>query len=500
MVSEPGALRYDVDDIDIESDSTHARVVRLVGTGKRVLELGCATGYMSRVFRNRGCQVVAVEIDREAAAQAEASCERVIVGDLDQLELTRELSGERFDVAVAADVLEHLKDPLRTVRYVKQLLRPDGCFVASIPNFAHGSVRLALLEGRLPYGEVGLLDHTHLRFFTRVTMERLFEDAGYVLGHLERQQRPIEATEVPFDREAVPAGLMESLSRDPEALTYQFVVVAYPVPRAEFTLLQRRFRELTEAKEAAERAVASLQQTVQEQAGLERQLRELAKEKEARERENGELRRRIEEGTELVRRIRVLTEQKETAESDVTALRQALAAQAEVEQRIHDLVRVIEERAELEHRVGELAEGKEAAERRTADQDRYLHELAEEKERLEREVTALRATLAERVSLERCIEEFARAVKESSEQETLLGELAATKEAAEREAAELRQVVAARAEETATLAVRAELATDLERDLRDMLLAAQDQLLRRDADVQMILAGAAQADGSRAPA
>src|SRR5438105_13748046 len=89
--------RYEAE-IDLESDSTHARVVRLVGSGKRVLELGCATGYMSKVFHEHDCEVVAVEIDEEAAVRATEFCERVIVGDLDALDLAAELGDDSFDV------------------------------------------------------------------------------------------------------------------------------------------------------------------------------------------------------------------------------------------------------------------------------------------------------------------------------------------------------------------------------------------------------------------
>src|SRR5262249_20965582 len=155
---------------------------------KRVLELGCATGYMSSVLRDQGCQVVAIEIDPEMAERARGYCERVIVGDLDAIDLSRELGDDRFDVVVAADVLEHLNDPSRVLSPLKPFLRPDGYLVASLPNIAHGSVRLSLLAGQFVYGQRGLLDRSHLRFFTRGSLEDLFEDAGFVIGSIDRQE------------------------------------------------------------------------------------------------------------------------------------------------------------------------------------------------------------------------------------------------------------------------------------------------------------------------
>src|SRR5438067_1525746 len=179
--------------IDLQSDSTHAKVVRLIGPGKRVLELGPATGYMSRVLQERGCRVVGIELNPAMAARAAAFCERIIAGDLESLDLERELGDDRFDAIVAADVLEHLRDPLAILRRLKPYLCPNGVVVASLPNVAHGSVRLALLGGRFPYGERGLLDRTHLRFYTREGIESLFEEAGLAIGHLERQLLEIVA-------------------------------------------------------------------------------------------------------------------------------------------------------------------------------------------------------------------------------------------------------------------------------------------------------------------
>lgn len=220
--------RYDFDEIDLESGSVHADVVHLVDEGSRVLELGPATGYMSRVFRERGCSVVGIEYDPGMAARAAAFCERTIVGDLDALDLDAELGDERFDAIVAADVIEHLKDPRGALQRLRPFLKGDGRFVISIPNVAHGSVRLALLSGRFEYRPWGLLDSTHLRFFTREGFELLLDEAGLDLVELRPHDLPIAAAEVEFDETALPAGLREGLETDPDARAYQFVAMAVP--------------------------------------------------------------------------------------------------------------------------------------------------------------------------------------------------------------------------------------------------------------------------------
>jgi hypothetical protein len=99
--------------------------------------------------------------------------------------------------------------------------------VASIPNIAHASVRLALLGGSFRYREQGLLDETHLRFFTREGVEDLFESSGYVITHWVRRRLEVEETEIPVPR-GVPAEARAWATGDPEATTYQFVVRASP--------------------------------------------------------------------------------------------------------------------------------------------------------------------------------------------------------------------------------------------------------------------------------
>src|SRR5215207_1882662 len=102
--------------IDLENkNSSHALIVELVGHGKRVLDVGCAAGDLAEVLTEHGCKVTGIEIDPEAARQAERRCERVIVGDVEDLDLSGNLDDESFDVIVLGDVLEHLKDPLRTL-------------------------------------------------------------------------------------------------------------------------------------------------------------------------------------------------------------------------------------------------------------------------------------------------------------------------------------------------------------------------------------------------
>lgn len=222
------ALRYH-SEVDLsQQNNTHSQLVLLTGRDKSVLEIGSATGYITEALQQRGCHVTAIEIDPAAAEIAARFCERMIVGDVETIDFAETLGDQRFDVVMFGDVLEHLVDPASILERIKPHIAPDGCVVASVPNIAHGSIRLALMQGDFRYTESGLLDKTHLRFFTRATLDSLFSDAGYLISTWRSiTSDPLE-TEQGLVAADFPRYLLSSIRDDPEALTYQFVVKASP--------------------------------------------------------------------------------------------------------------------------------------------------------------------------------------------------------------------------------------------------------------------------------
>ncbi len=207
-------------------DNSHAYLVRLVGPDKHVLDVGCATGYLGAALKRRGCTVVGVEFDADAAAQAADVLDDVLVADLEHIDLSAAYGAATFDVVVLGDVLEHLRDPLRLLRACVGLLRPGGSVVISVPNVTHGSVRLALLQGRWVYRDLGLLDRTHVTFFTRSSLMRLLEDAGLAVVALWPTHADVLGTEVEVDPSHLPPGALEWVREQPDADVYQFVVRA----------------------------------------------------------------------------------------------------------------------------------------------------------------------------------------------------------------------------------------------------------------------------------
>ncbi|MHB9035931.1 MAG: class I SAM-dependent methyltransferase [Armatimonadota bacterium] len=164
----------------------HEALLSAVSPNSTVLDVGCATGIMTRALKQRlACKVTAVDVSDDMIQVAAPYADEVIVGDISRAETRQRLSGP-YDCIVFADVLEHLADPWEMLRWARKMLSSGGCVVASIPNVAYYRVRLRLLFGRFEYTRFGILDDTHLRFFTHRTAKRLFIDSGYTVSELAR--------------------------------------------------------------------------------------------------------------------------------------------------------------------------------------------------------------------------------------------------------------------------------------------------------------------------
>lgn len=220
---------YDLESIDPAAVNTsHALVVDLVGEGRRVLDVGCSTGYLGRALIDRGCSVDGVEIDPEAAQIAREHLGTVDVLDLDRDDLAEALAGRTYDRIVFADVLEHLMQPQRVLAAAATLLAPGGQIVISVPNVAHGSLRLGLLQGLWEYRDTGLLDRTHIRFFHRRSIVELVTGAGLGVTRLRSTVVDPLASEVELDRENLPDALVGWVRAQAEAFDYQYVLSAAP--------------------------------------------------------------------------------------------------------------------------------------------------------------------------------------------------------------------------------------------------------------------------------
>jgi len=171
-------LRYDVDR-GLDSDEVTGIVARMVPAGVRVLDVGCGAGALTRVLRlATRAEFLGIEPNAKRAERARSYGLNVCTGYL-----TRELVHEigLFDIVLLADVLEHLPNPQAMLLLCREALKSGGAVIVSVPNVAHWSVRLRLLRGKFDYWSDGIMDATHLRWFTAETITSLLTSSGFTV-------------------------------------------------------------------------------------------------------------------------------------------------------------------------------------------------------------------------------------------------------------------------------------------------------------------------------
>ena len=202
-----------------------SRLAGWIPHGAAVLELGPATGYFTRHMHTAlGCTVDAVELNREMAEQARPFCRQLVVGDLSSLDLRRHFPPSTYQIIVLADVIEHLAFPERLIEQLVPLLAPDGQMLFSVPNVAYAGLIADLLAGKFDYREEGLIDRTHLRFFTQDSLNRFLLDAGLFAREWVPVFRPLNESEFKIRIETLSASVREVLFAAPHALCYQWLV------------------------------------------------------------------------------------------------------------------------------------------------------------------------------------------------------------------------------------------------------------------------------------
>lgn len=216
-------------DIDMAVRSSLSVLASLIAPGSRVLDLGTGSGALGRLLRQeRHCRVDGVTLNAAERDAARDGYDRIEVLNLEDPGWEAHFERSHYDCIVCADVLEHLREPEPVLQACQRLLRPDGWLLASVPNVAYAGMVLELMHGDWKYGPEGLLDRTHLRFFTRRSFQRLLQGQGWRVERVE----PIELTWyytefwTPFDH--LPPAVARYLLAQPDASAYQLVFAARP--------------------------------------------------------------------------------------------------------------------------------------------------------------------------------------------------------------------------------------------------------------------------------
>lgn len=208
------------------------RIAQLIPGGAVILDIGAGNGILPRLLQALGkpVKIDAVEPDPVARAVATPHYRTIFPGGLEAyLESCRGLD-VRYDFIVMADVIEHMANPEPVLRSLKSLLSSGGSVVVSTPNVAFASVRLALLNGCFDYIDSGILERTHLRFYTLKTLQRLFSSADlYPAAQFHCLRNPL-TMEIALDDFPLTPWILARITRDELSRVYQFLFVLRPEP------------------------------------------------------------------------------------------------------------------------------------------------------------------------------------------------------------------------------------------------------------------------------
>ena len=212
-----------------DSQDSLAVIAEMIQPGQTILDLGMGAGGLGQYLALRQSVVAdGVTLNPTEAGIASAWYRHALVADLDNDDIGKLFGDNRYDCIVCADVLEHLKAPQNVLAQCRALLKPGGRLLTSVPNAGYCGLVAELIAGDFRYRPEGLLDVTHLRFFTRTSLQRFFDGTGWATQSIKTIQRSLLASEfkLPFDN--LPPAVVRHLLALPDALTYQFISELQP--------------------------------------------------------------------------------------------------------------------------------------------------------------------------------------------------------------------------------------------------------------------------------
>lgn len=170
---------------DLHSKNINRLAIDAVKVNSLVLDIGCASGSIGEyLIEKKKCFVIGIDNRKSEVNIAKKRLNEVIFGDLNKNETFQKIN-HKFDVVLATSVVEHLIDPQNTLKRVRNLLKPNGKLIVSTPNIVHWSMRKKIIKGNFDYEEYGILDNTHLHFYTIKTFKALVQESGYKINNVK---------------------------------------------------------------------------------------------------------------------------------------------------------------------------------------------------------------------------------------------------------------------------------------------------------------------------
>ncbi len=218
--------------VNIEDEnSTYVKALKEIENDRIVLDVGCATGEVGELLKEiKQSTLIGIDCSREHIDEAN---KKGVYSDLYQIDLNK-LNDEldkyknKVDYILMLDVLEHLYFPADVIKKLKSLLSPTGKFIVSVPNISHASIKLNLLLNNFRYTSYGLLDSTHIHFFTLNSLFYMITAGGFLVESFERIYVESSTVDQPVKFNKIPSSVLNFIKKDHESFAYQYFVTFKP--------------------------------------------------------------------------------------------------------------------------------------------------------------------------------------------------------------------------------------------------------------------------------
>ena len=219
-------MKYNFRVDDGHMGATHGMILSHVKPGSKVLECGCATGYMTKYMSETlGCKVSVIEKDPGGYDAAIPYAASGCCGNLLREDTWWHFEGKRFDYILFADVLEHLVNPMTVLKSASELLKPEGQIIITIPNICHNDIMIRMFYDLFTYTDMGLLDCTHIHFWGLRDFVMQCEQIGLHAKECNCILRETSHTEQALPAEDVDPALIEVLKKRDFGEVYQYLFV-----------------------------------------------------------------------------------------------------------------------------------------------------------------------------------------------------------------------------------------------------------------------------------
>lgn len=230
--------------LDLDSENSISIMINMMKPKSKVLEFGPANGRMTRYLSEKmECKVDIIEIDEKAGLEASKYSDKSfigpVLGDIENFKWLEELKADSYDYIIFADVLEHLHIPLEVLKRCNGILKDDGSIIMSVPNIAHNSIIIDLINDEFKYGDIGLLDNTHISFFAYKSLKRMIHEAGYRAMNERAVYSKVGENEIKNTYTSVTKDFAKALREREKGNVYQFV---FEVKKKDYTIIESSLR------------------------------------------------------------------------------------------------------------------------------------------------------------------------------------------------------------------------------------------------------------------